>query len=390
MRALRSLVFGLCFLLAASCGGPPAPGPAAEKIRKIKTVAVLQLPVRDLSPAEQDLILSSTANELRRRYKVSVLFGRCLGRAVWGALDTVSGEAVQTFRNTLRDAKDAIARLQFGRSFDLLRKAHTYLPYCGVWLDKDALVDVFILTGLAHVSQEDLEKAEAEFRQAISFRPDLSLEGYKSLPAQADAFERAKRQLTSGNPHQVAFTTEPPGASVVIDGVKRGTTPLTGAKLFPGMHFIRMELAGHATWTMNLPDTVPPESISAVLFTVFSNRDVGDLADEALSRDELGGSERRQLRAIADSYGADAIVLLALGRDGKAVQLASRLYIVAPEELTRPISLSIGSSPAAWKVTIKNLVKTFKQIGRKPKKKKKRKHGKKKGKPKKKNGSRQK
>jgi hypothetical protein len=380
---LRFLVLVACFMMTANCGGPPAPGPAAEKIRKIKTVAVLQLPVRDLSPAEQDMILSSTANRLQRRYKVDVLFGRSLGRAVWGALDKVSEEAVRTFRNTLQDAKSAIARLQFGRSFDLLNKAHTYLPYCGVWLDKDALVELFVLTGLAHVSQEHIDKAEAEFRQAISFRPDLELEGFKPLPAQADAFEQAKRQLTSGNPHQVAFTSDPPGATVVIDGIKRGTTPLPGAKLFPGMHFIRMELAGYAAWTINLPDSVPPESISARLFPVFKDHEVEDLADNALSSDELGASERRQLRAIADSLSADAIVLMALGRDGKSVQLASRLYIVAPEELTRPISLSIGSSPAAWKVTIKNLVKTFKQIGRKHKKLKKRKNRKKKNKTKK-------
>ena len=67
MRASRSLILALFLAQAAACGGPPAPGPAAEKIVRIKTVAVLQLPVRDLSPADQDTILGSMAEGLERR-----------------------------------------------------------------------------------------------------------------------------------------------------------------------------------------------------------------------------------------------------------------------------------------------------------------------------------
>jgi len=46
----------------------------------------------------------------------------------------------------------------------------------------------------------------------------------------------------------VSITSDPPGASVFVDGEYKGTTPLKGLKLAAGSHTVRLEKARHTTW----------------------------------------------------------------------------------------------------------------------------------------------
>ena len=43
---------------------------------------------------------------------------------------------------------------------------------------------------------------------------------------------------------RVSVTSQPPGATVVVDGKDRGTTPITLFDLKPGRHHLKYRLAG--------------------------------------------------------------------------------------------------------------------------------------------------
>ncbi|MBI2186286.1 MAG: PEGA domain-containing protein [Acidobacteria bacterium] len=49
-------------------------------------------------------------------------------------------------------------------------------------------------------------------------------------------------------PATVRFDSRPPGATVYLDEVRVGVTPLTIDKVAPGEHQVRLEMLGHDTW----------------------------------------------------------------------------------------------------------------------------------------------
>lgn len=46
----------------------------------------------------------------------------------------------------------------------------------------------------------------------------------------------------------IRFDSRPPGATIYLDEVRIGVTPLTMNKVTPGTHQVRMEMFGHDTW----------------------------------------------------------------------------------------------------------------------------------------------
>lgn len=49
-------------------------------------------------------------------------------------------------------------------------------------------------------------------------------------------------------PATIRFDSRPPGATVYLDEVRLGVTPLTIDMVTPGTHQVRMEMLGHDTW----------------------------------------------------------------------------------------------------------------------------------------------
>lgn len=49
-------------------------------------------------------------------------------------------------------------------------------------------------------------------------------------------------------PATIRFDSRPPGATIYLDEVRVGVTPLTMNTVAPGTHQVRMEMLGHDTW----------------------------------------------------------------------------------------------------------------------------------------------
>jgi len=46
----------------------------------------------------------------------------------------------------------------------------------------------------------------------------------------------------------IRFDSRPPGATIYLDEVRLGVTPLTITDVTPGVHQVRLEMLGHDTW----------------------------------------------------------------------------------------------------------------------------------------------
>ncbi len=359
LAALLALTF-------CACAGSPKPGPQAEAVRAIKTVAVLALPIRDIPVREQEAILTTMARHLHSRFKVSVLTGRSFSRAVWGKLDAQALETGKEFKHSVRAATQAVKRLQVEKSLELLNRAHTFLPYCGAEVPASVLINLFMQKAFALLTRSQNAPAEAAFRQAISFDNELAIDKYSATDPQTEVFEQAKRQLLSGNPYQVEVLSYPKGAQVFVDGKKMGTTPLQELSLFPGRHFIRLELSGHASWTQHLPDAVPPGTIRAQLFPRWPHKTPKNLLSD-FSDEDLDNSALRSLRKLADFYQVDALVLARISRQETGIRLESRLFLVAPESISAISQVELGKSRKRWSTSTKTMLMKYKDLARKPK-----------------------
>lgn len=341
---------------SALCSKSLAQGPRPQ-------VTVLPMPAREVPPPDQDLILANLAVHLRQQYRVQVLSGRAVGRAIWGTLGSGIEESTEAFAKKLAAAKQAYQKLQIDRARRLLAEARQPLPICGPEIrDPQQFVDLHLYTGLTHLAEGKSAQAEAEFRQAVSMDNQAQLSPKRFPPDVIQAFGKARKQILSGNPTAVQFLSKPEGAAVYLDGKRVGQTPAR-VPIYPGHHFIRLEKEGHSPWTLNLPDGVAPGAIRARMVPLWTGEPPEDLVATAIATEDLTESVRARLRLMSGYYQADAFLLVTMNRDSGQTHLGLRLFVVDPEIVTRARLFNLGARPADYPKKIQGIVATFKALG---------------------------
>jgi PEGA domain-containing protein len=84
--------------------------------------------------------------------------------------------------------------------------------------------------------------AAVEPPAAVERRPVTTPSRPRTEPAPA-------RPTVESKPAMLELASRPLGATVYVDDVRVGVTPVTLNDVMPGMHRIRMEMFGHQTWT---------------------------------------------------------------------------------------------------------------------------------------------
>ncbi|MFI5185013.1 MAG: TonB family protein, partial [Vicinamibacteria bacterium] len=105
----------------------------------------------------------------------------------------------------------------------------------------------------------------------------VAREGYApaelSLEIVADAPLAPLRFSLQSTEAMAAITSDPAGASVLVDGREAGKTPLAEVRLSPGIHDVRVEAAGYKSWRQRV-DAFPgrPVAVDAKLTLVPAER----------------------------------------------------------------------------------------------------------------------
>ncbi len=84
------------------------------------------------------------------------------------------------------------------------------------------------------------------FVPAARLKPGTVLPEDKYSPEVVGAFDKAAVEVNKGPRSTLTLDSRPTGARVLVDGVRMGTTPLSGADLTPGDHFIQVKTDGYA------------------------------------------------------------------------------------------------------------------------------------------------
>ena len=353
------LPVALLFFVLALCPCTEASGEEGKAF-----ITVLPLPARDVPPSTQDQVLAAIARQLRKQYNARVLSGRAVGRAVWGTFGSGLEESSMRFTSKVSEGKQAYQQLQVDKTLKKMKEALRDRDFCGPEIrDPSIFSDLHVFAGLAHLAQGAQDQAVAEFSQAVSHDPGLVLSKKRFPPDVVEAFNRAKRQLLSSQPTQVSIISRPAGAEVYIDGRSQGTTPVA-APLYPGRHFIRVELEGYSPWTLSLPNDFPPREIKALLVPLWTGDPPEELLAKAIAVEEFDEPELAQLRLLSGFFRANALVLASLSQDGRNTHLGIRLFILEPEVTTRARLFNLGSDPGGYDRKVRGVVSTLKDLQR--------------------------
>ena len=149
------------------------------------------------------------------------------------------------------------------------------------------------------LGREDL--AREALRRAVALAPDAALDEGTHPPDVRALYETIRTAARADAPVAIAVTSEPGAASVSLDGREVGITPAT-VHATPGVHYVRLEAAGHVPRVMPVtfgPDT-PPLSVA------LPRADTGVAGAQALGRDPnaLAALPVEQRHALARALGA--------------------------------------------------------------------------------------
>lgn len=377
-RSVRIPLVLVAGLLLIGCGDSIREDELPQGPVKVESLAILNLPVRDLSPTIQQDILTALAAQLHKRYRIRVTAGQSLGRGVWGKLDRVPADACRHFQARAAEAAQAYKQLRIGSSIELSEQALGLLSHCGAELtDPDPLIKAYTTYGLGLMSRERKEEAMAAFRTVVAFDPQRPLPTQGLRPSHAQAFETARRQLLSGNPPTVKIQSIPAGATVRVDGRVIGKTPIEAARIFPGRHFVRLELEGHAPWTAELAEGVPPARLKTWLHPAYKGDPPRALLDDGLDEDSPSDEAKAQLTALAAHFQVDAILVVGLKREDGNIRLASLLALPSLDFTGAWQTFDLGPEPTGLAKKLKQVARAYPVLKHKKKAAKKGKRGKK-------------
>jgi len=285
------------------------------------------------------------------------ILGPSTARSLLEAKRGSTGRDPAAARALAAAGREAYAGAFFDEAVDqLARAAATYLATGLTGVGAPELAAVHLDLGLAHLAAGHREPAEREVALALRLQADIA-----PGPAHGPPVRRFVESVRAGLPRARVLSrtiaTDPPGASLVLDGRDRGTSPVVVADLAVGSHLVVASAPGRAAVAVRVEVTdrtddpltvaLPGEDAAQAALDAL---DAGDL-DRAAS---LGRTVLEVETAIAvahDAQGARAVLAgaggtrEARGRDARAIA-----QVLFPGSRTRDdraaVALASPASPA--------------------------------------------
>ncbi len=149
----------------------------------------------------------------------------------------------------IRKGEDAYFALDFATAAASLAEGAGILTACLASLDEEEMTRLLykarLFEGVSWLESGQREAAKMAFLKLLVLRVDFQPDPAILPPHARDVFAEAVREVHAADFATLEVRSEPPGAEVWLDGVRRGITPTTVAGLPPGVHQIRLRLPGY-------------------------------------------------------------------------------------------------------------------------------------------------
>jgi hypothetical protein len=158
-------------------------------------------------------------------------------------------DTIDNAHRLLARGKKQYDNLELDPAIEALSKARElFRKAAGRLGDGEKYVETLLFLGASHILSGDSELGSDAFRQVALFDKRRTLDPKLFPPSMIDIFKRVKSEVAASPVGMVQLKSNPPAADVYLNGVYKGVTPLTLAKVPEGTHFVRLEKDGYLPW----------------------------------------------------------------------------------------------------------------------------------------------
>ncbi len=336
MKAQVRHLFSLGLLLTMVLGGlaglatRPAAAAEPETTVKVQRVGVLALATDKFSTKAASLFNRLARENLERDSAYSVIDLRAL--LAHGAKDPRQKFLAKAGR-WFKQGKAQYDELELDLAIDLLTKSvQAYRKSPGYLGAGDGYVQALLFLGAAYILSGDSERGTEQFKQVAVFDPKRVVDRKTFPPSMLAVFNTAKEAVAAAPGGSVLVKSKPSAGEVYLNGVFKGITPLSLAKVPEGTHFIRVERDGYLPWGQRIASyATHEEAVEASLLPT------GHLAKfekiiKNLTDDLDDDPPERALIAFGDWLQAEMVLVIAVSQQDNEVEAEAALIRVRPPE----------------------------------------------------------
>jgi hypothetical protein len=240
------------------------------------------------------------------RLRVEADLPSLLARESEPAASAVVGEAA---RPLLDQAARRYRELDFADAVTLATDAEQQLA--GGWSTRADLLMLYqarVWRGLAQLALGKVAAAQQAFRDAAAIAPDKAPDP-SLFPPKAAKLYAQERVLVRSTSVELSIDSEPPGATVLVDGERRGDSPLR-LSLGAGRHLVRIEAFGYdpELREANLDPRAGPTTVRATLRLAGRARLATQLSEAGIAKGET--VDRGAVAALGAFMGARRLLFI--------------------------------------------------------------------------------
>lgn len=236
-------------------------------------------------------------------------------------------------------AQRAYERFDYARALRSLHAAEHILRHAGpAAAAAEALTEVHRSMLLVHAADGNQQLAVEAATVLLQLRPEQPLDAGRFPPPALTALDRAKQRRAAAGASSLRVLSDPPGATVQVDGVMRGETPLLVDDLSPGVHYLRVERPGSAGWGDRVVTVANSERLWHTTLAPAGQLAMARDLIEALRESSDPAVTHDLVTRLSAILQVDAWLVLTVRRQPRGTNLESRLYLTHEARWLPPVN----------------------------------------------------
>ncbi|MCC7537752.1 MAG: PEGA domain-containing protein [Deltaproteobacteria bacterium] len=213
----------------------------------------------------------------------------------------------------------------------------------GALEDPSALGDALLFLGAAQALGDQQSESRRTFGRLHVLQPGRRPDPNVFPPDIVTRFDRAAPRDLRSPSASIEVRSEPDGAEVFVDGVARGTTPMTVHGLVAGSHIVRVVLPGHSP---HLEIANVRGGATTSVTAMLGPTRAADAISAAVGRLSEGGSLETALRSLGRTLSADLLVVLAVSGQPGDLAIEGSAYETSSGRRLAHQSATASGTPA--------------------------------------------
>lgn len=232
---------------AAPEQAPAKAGEAPAQTHKLVSVLVIDTLDRGAGAERTAAVQAALKKALNGLDNVEVLGPRGLLR-IQGAMPTEVQVQLARADGFVRKGREELFNLAVEEAVETFQSARVIYRRHLAWLqDPERLIAALMGLAEALAAAGETDSAGMAYREVLVLSPDYEPDPGQVPTKLRSLFEQTRQDVSQEQAGQLSVAVSPRAATVVLDGLTAGKTPLIKGDLPPGLHMVRIQKDGFAS-----------------------------------------------------------------------------------------------------------------------------------------------